>query len=207
MVVWTAGSDGDPEFAEIARTGANAVRIVWTVADGGAAELDRAIANALAQQLIPIPELHDATGNRSRIPAMVDYWVRADVVAVVRKHERNLIVNIANEAGDGNVSAAQFQSDYQSAVSRMRGAGYHVPLMLDAPQWGQNIDVLQTAGPALITPGGAGLVLATGGGHLRGAGPRRSPHVVHRDDGAGRGRAEHLAELGDVADRLVPCTW
>ena len=151
MVVWTAGSDGDPEFAEIARTGANAVRIVWTVADGGAAELDRAIANALAQQLIPIPELHDATGNRSRIAAMVDYWVRSDVVAVVRKHERNLIVNIANEAGDGNVTAAQFQADYQSAVSRMRGAGYHVPLMLDAPQWGQNIDVLQTAGPALIT--------------------------------------------------------
>jgi mannan endo-1,4-beta-mannosidase len=135
---------------EIARTGANSVRIVWTVEDGTAAGLDRAIANALAQQLIPIPELHDATGDRTRIPAMVDWWVRSDVVAVVRKHERNLIVNIANEAGNGTVTAAQFQSDYQTAVSRMRAAGYRVPLMLDAPQWGQNIDVLQAAGPALI---------------------------------------------------------
>jgi mannan endo-1,4-beta-mannosidase len=70
---------------------------------------------------------------------------------VVRKHEQNLIVNIANEAGDGMVTASQYQSDYQTAITRMRQAGYRVPLMLDAPQWGQNIDVLQAAGPALVS--------------------------------------------------------
>lgn len=149
MVVWSGGKDGDPEFAEIAQTGANAVRIVWTVKDGSAAELDRAIGNAVAQKMIPIPELHDATGDRTKIAAMVDFWVREDVVAVARKYEQNLIVNIANEAGAA-VTAAQFQSDYEAAISRMRAAGYHVPLMLDAPQWGQDIDVLQAAGAALI---------------------------------------------------------
>jgi mannan endo-1,4-beta-mannosidase len=151
MIVWSGGKDGVPEFAEIARTGANAVRIVWHTVDGTAAELDRAIGNALGQQLIPIPELHDATGDRTKISAMVDYWVRPDVVAVARKYEQNLIVNIANEAGDGNVTAAQYQSDYETAISRMRAAGYRVPLMLDAPSWGQNIDVLQATGPALVT--------------------------------------------------------
>jgi mannan endo-1,4-beta-mannosidase len=32
----------------------------------------------------------------------------------------------------------------------MRTAGYRTPIVIDAPQWGQNIDVLQAAGPALI---------------------------------------------------------
>ena len=41
MVVWTAGKDGAPEFAEIAKTGANSVRIVWTE-EGTASELDTA---------------------------------------------------------------------------------------------------------------------------------------------------------------------
>jgi mannan endo-1,4-beta-mannosidase len=150
MVVWTGGKDGTPEFAEIARTGANVVRIVWTTVDGNATELDRAIGNAVAQQLIPMPELHDATGNRAGIPAVVDYWVRSDVAAVIRKYEQVALVNIANEAGDGMVTAAQFTSDYTTAINRMRTAGYRVPLILDAPNWGQNIDVLQSAGPGLL---------------------------------------------------------
>lgn len=150
MVVWSSGKDGDPEFTEIAKTGANVVRIVWTVKDGTAAELDRALANAVAAQLIPMPELHDATGDRTKIQAMVDHWIRPDVLNVVRKYEQVLLVNIANEAGDGAVNATQFRSDYETAILRMRTAGYRTPLVIDAPQWGQNIDVLQAAGPALI---------------------------------------------------------
>jgi mannan endo-1,4-beta-mannosidase len=150
MIVWSSGKDGDPELAEIAKTGANVVRIVWTAVDGSAAELDRAIGNAVAQQLIPMPELHDATGDRTRIAAAVDYWVRPDVVAVAQKYEQVLLVNIANEAGDGMVTATQFQSDYETAITRMRTAGYRVPLIIDAPTWGQDIDMLQAAGPALV---------------------------------------------------------
>ncbi|HEY0465373.1 MAG TPA: hypothetical protein VGC79_14260, partial [Polyangiaceae bacterium] len=109
MIVWSPGQDGVPEFAEIAKTGANAVRIVWNE-EGSAAALDVAITNALAQQLIPIIEHHGATGDLTKLAAVVDYWVQPDIVAVLKKHEQNLLLNIANEAGDGMVTAVSFQA-------------------------------------------------------------------------------------------------
>ena len=144
MIVWSPGRDGVPEFAEIAKTGANAVRIVWND-EGTAAELDVAITNALMQQLIPIIEHHGATGDLTKLTTVVDYWVQPDTLAVLKKHEPNLLLNIANEAGDGMVTTASFQAAYQPAITRLRDAGLVLPLVIDAPSWGQNIDVLQAA--------------------------------------------------------------
>lgn len=148
LIVWSPGRDGVPEFGEIAKTGANAVRMVWTD-EGSSSALDRAITNALGQQLIPIIEHHGATGDLSAVPAVVDYWTRDDVVAVLKKHERNLLLNIANEAGDRE-TAADFDATYRTAITRIRDTGVTLPLVIDAPQWGQDIDMLQAAGPGLI---------------------------------------------------------
>jgi mannan endo-1,4-beta-mannosidase len=150
MVVWSGGKDGVPEFAEIARTGANAVRIVWTVTDGTAAELDAAITNALSQKLIPMIELHDATGDFSKLGAVVQHWVTPAVVAVIRKHQQNLLVNIGNEVGDGMVSDSTFETGYKNAITQMRGAGIRPPLVIDGTSWGQNLDQLQAVGPRLV---------------------------------------------------------
>lgn len=148
MIAWSGGRDGVPEFAEIAKTGANAVRIVWTN-EGSANALDIAIKNALAQKLIPMIENHGATGNLAAVPAVVDYWTLPDVVAVLEKHERNVLLNIANEAGDKE-PAADFESTYRTAISRIREAGLAMPLVIDASQWGQDINMLQAVGPSLI---------------------------------------------------------
>jgi mannan endo-1,4-beta-mannosidase len=148
MVVWSAGRDGVPEFAEIAKTGANAVRIVWTN-EGSAAELDQAIINATQQQLIPMVEHHGATGDLSAVPTVVDYWMQPDVLAVLEKHEAYLLLNIANEAG-ATVSQADFESTYTTAIARLRGAGLLLPLVIDGPGWGQDIDMLQATGPTLL---------------------------------------------------------
>lgn len=156
MVVWlSTGNDGMPEYQEIAKTGANSVRIVWNMKDSGASvresasNLDRTITNALAQKLIPIVELHDATGKWELLPSLVDYWTNPDVVAVIKKHEQNLLVNIGNEVGDV-VSDADWEAGYKTAITRMRAAGITVPLIIDASKWGQNIDQLQAVGPALV---------------------------------------------------------
>ena len=151
MVVWTAGKDGAPEFSDIAQTGANSVRIVWNE-DGSADELDTAIANAVAANLIPIVEHHSATGNLPGVTAtVVPYWTRNDVAAVLVKHQANLLINIANEAGDDKVTQEAFESTYKSAITAIRGIGFEGPLVIDGPQWGQDIDRLQASGPALIT--------------------------------------------------------
>ncbi|WP_437779302.1 cellulase family glycosylhydrolase [Sorangium sp. So ce1097] len=149
MVVWlSSGPDGLPEFEEIAKTGANAVRIVWLTTES-AAGLGTAITNALAHKLIPIVELHDATGKWELLPSLVDYWTRPDVVAVIKEHEQNLLVNIGNEVGD-QVDNAAWEAGYKQAITRMREAGITVPLVIDASKWGQNIDQLQAVGPALV---------------------------------------------------------
>jgi len=151
MVVWSEGKDGAPEFTEIALTGANSVRIVWNE-EGTAAQLDTAITGALAAKLIPMVEHHSATGNLPDVAAkVVPYWTQADVVEVLLKHEPNLLLNIANEAGDDMVTQEAFESTYQAAITAIRGTGFKGPLIIDAPQWGQDIDRLQASGPALIT--------------------------------------------------------
>ena len=148
MIIWM-DIDGVPSCREIARTGANAVRIVW-LTDGSAAELDEAISNCVADGLIPLVDLHDGTGDWSMLPELVDYWTSAEVLEVIRKHRRVLLVNIGNEVGDANVTPQQFREEYRLAIERMRAAGIHVPLVIDGTDWGKDIDVLQSEGPALI---------------------------------------------------------
>lgn len=148
MAIWM-DKDGDPSFSEIAKTGANSVRIVWTT-EGTAEELDTVIRNCRVQHMIPMVELHDATGDWSKLPTLVDYWVRSDIVNVLQKHQEYLLINIGNEVGN-EVSEAAFKADYESSVKKMRAAGIHVPLIIDASSYGQNIDILQSCGPYLTT--------------------------------------------------------
>jgi mannan endo-1,4-beta-mannosidase len=148
MICWT-DIDGIPSYEEIARTGANCVRIVWGVSYS-ADQLSTTIYNCRLQNMIPIPELHDATGEWSGLQECVDYWCRSDIVDVITQHQEYLIVNIANECGQ-SVSDSDYRSGYSSAVNQMRNAGIHVPIMIDAPEYGQGIDSLQANGPYLIS--------------------------------------------------------
>jgi mannan endo-1,4-beta-mannosidase len=148
MVIYT-DRDGIPAFPEIAKTGANVVRIVW-LTEGSPEELDVAITNAVNNQLIPLVDCHDSTGEWDNLQVCVDYWVRPDVLAVLKKHEAYLLINIANEAGSSKVQDDKYRAGYALAIWRMRAAGIHVPLIIDSSRWGQDIDGLQENGPYLI---------------------------------------------------------
>ncbi|MBN2807548.1 MAG: cellulase family glycosylhydrolase [Prolixibacteraceae bacterium] len=141
--------NGIPRMAEIAQTGANVVRIVWETR-GTAAQLDLAIQNCIKEKMIPMVEVHDATGEIDKVPMCVDYWTKPDVVDVLLKHEKFLLLNIANEPGNGSVSNSKFRSTYQDAITRIREAGIRVPLVIDGTDWGKNIDMMQAEGPGLI---------------------------------------------------------
>ncbi len=150
MSIWTDASGND--FPEIAKTGANTVRIVWTIKDHPSEEaLDAIIQRAVDEKLIPIIELHDATGILEQVPALVDFWVRPEIVAVLKRHQAHLLLNVGNEAGGSGVPKHRFLEVYQQAISRLRAAGLEMPLMIDAPQWGQNIDLLQATASDLLT--------------------------------------------------------
>ncbi|MBN2737607.1 MAG: discoidin domain-containing protein [Spirochaetales bacterium] len=147
MIVWMDIS-GAQSYSEIAQTGANCVRIVW-LTTASAAQLETTIFNCRSENMIPMVELHDATGDWAKLPSLVDYWVRPDVVEVLKRHEEYLLVNIGNEVGQ-SVSEADYLSGYKNAITRMRNAGINTPLIIDASEYGQGIDMLQAAGPALL---------------------------------------------------------
>jgi mannan endo-1,4-beta-mannosidase len=142
-------------FAEIRKTGANCTRIVWLAnptdqEDASPAGLDRNIRYCINNNMIPMVELHDATGDWSGLQNLVDYWTSSDVVKIIQKHEKYLIINIGNEVGNEQVTNDQFKTGYKSAVSQMRNAGIHVPLVIDAAEWGKNLDMLVSTGQDII---------------------------------------------------------
>jgi mannan endo-1,4-beta-mannosidase len=152
----------DPEgltsFSEIKQTGANTVRIVWAITTDlqpngpatSAATLDTLISNALVNRLIPMIELHDATGNWGRLGELVDYWTQPSVIAIIEKHAQHLFVNIGNEVGDDTVSQEDFAEGYTDAIQRMRAAGIHTPLVIDASDFGKNLTMLNDTAATLL---------------------------------------------------------
>ncbi len=133
---------------EIAKTGANSVRIMWMMWRD-AHLVEDAVAKAIELEMIPILEMHDATGDWNRLGEVVDYWLD-ELLDIVIKYERKLIVNIANEAGNQHVSDRQFLEGYAEVINRMRDAGIRTPLMIDATTWGRNVEQLLRVGPALM---------------------------------------------------------
>ena len=95
-------------------------------------------------------ELHDATGDWKRLQKLVDYWVQPKVVSLIQKHQAYLLVNIGNEVGDDAVKESQFTAGYKNAVKRMREAGIHTPLVIDASDWGKDLDILNATADKLI---------------------------------------------------------
>lgn len=147
MSVWTDASGSS--YPAIASFGSNAIRIVYQTS-GTASGLDTLLSKAEENKMIAMPELHDATGKFDGVAACVNWWVQPDVVAVVKKHEKWTLLNIANEAGDSNVSNATFQSTYTSAITKIRDAGISVPIVIDGTGWGQNVEQLLAVAPALL---------------------------------------------------------
>ena len=153
IVFWDRA--GIVNYPELAKTGANCCRIFWRTGHAPepvmpAADLDETLQNCIKNKMIPMVSVWDATGDWSQLQTCVDYWTRSDVSAVLRKHEKYLLLNIANEAGSNAVGGDEYREKYTTAVQQIRNAGIHVPLVIDADQWGRNGDVLNENGPDLL---------------------------------------------------------
>ena len=141
MFVWSDDIRGEIIYPEIEKSGANIVRIVWTT-EGDFDDLDKNIRNCLEHKMIPMLELHDATGKIEKVPELVDFWIRPEMLDTIERYKKWLIVNIANEAGNSETTRSQFVDTYTSAISRIRGAGVKTPLVIDASNWGQDEEMI-----------------------------------------------------------------
>lgn len=147
MTTWINRSGSTLE--EIAKTGANCARIVALTTDK-AADLETWISLSLRNGMIPMPELHDATGEWAKLGQLFDYWARPDILAVVKKYEASLLLNVGNEVGDNSVTAEMWKAGYAAGIKRLRSAGVKSCIVVDAPGYGQKIDVIRAAGLDLL---------------------------------------------------------
>jgi len=158
----------DLKIDQIAQTGANAVRIVWYWSNPGAnvyynyVALDSAISKCIQHKMIAIVELHDFTcGNSpSSLTNGSGWWTNSSVFPILQKYKQSIIVNIANEALQVNwtsnptTALATYKNTYQNIITNLRSTtGFDFPLMIDAPDCGQNSDAFITSNTAsdLIT--------------------------------------------------------
>jgi mannan endo-1,4-beta-mannosidase len=80
---------------------------------------------------------------------LVAYWTRPQIVQIITAHQDALLVNIGNEVGDDQVGNSKFIDGYSKAVQALRCAGIHTPLVIDAPDFGKNLDVLNATAATL----------------------------------------------------------
>lgn len=127
-------------LSEISQTGANAVRLTfrWLYNRSDPQSVRTALQKSTENHMLAIPSLWDATGDWSKLPFAVDFWTRPEMVAVLREYEDMLLLNIANEAGDGSVTQEDFRQGYAQAIRSMRQAGLHMPLVIDAAGVGRD---------------------------------------------------------------------
>jgi mannan endo-1,4-beta-mannosidase len=157
MTCWTdwvgTARDGLPMFSEMAKTGANTVRIVWTATENTTtAQLEAAITNAEKNGLIPIIENHDQTCNWSdaALNSVLAFWTQPDMVAMIQRHQKDLLLNFANEMGEWGTTPAQYIAGYSRVVKALRTAGIHVPIILDSSKCGQDEVMIPQVGQQLI---------------------------------------------------------
>ena len=127
-------------FEAIAETGSNCIRIVCSNGVQWSEDHDKTVLALINQskknKMIAIVEVHDATGQNDldSLSKAVDYW--CNMASIFEGTEAYCILNIANEwMGDWNTD--RWCEGYVDAVKRIRAAGIHNTILVDAAGWGQ----------------------------------------------------------------------
>lgn len=157
FTIFGRDEDGFPTFRDISSTGANVSRIVWKAAMSNGTRMDPAglevlIKDCVTRNMLAMPELHDATGkdgNSNEWNLIMDYWTSDDVKAIIKKYEKFILLNIANETFAGKVTQ-EWEDLYKSAITTLREVGYKCPLVIDAPRYGRYVEAIISNGRNLL---------------------------------------------------------
>ncbi|WP_020208439.1 cellulase family glycosylhydrolase [Gilvimarinus chinensis] len=151
MFVWSTDPTGERLIPEIAQSGANTLRLVWSYKNANTDDLESLVNRTVEHKMVPVVECHDATGKwGEELQKCVDFWKDPVVFETIESQKRWAILNIANEAGAHDINDQEFVKTYKKAISELRQRGYTVPIMVDAAVWGQDISQLIRTAPQLI---------------------------------------------------------
>lgn len=95
---------------------------------------------------IPMVELHNVTGltDANRLNDMAKFWAGKKAFLTGANVAKHVLINIANEWGDwgmANTDAgrAKWRDAYKTAITTIRDAGIKTTLVIDSPDWGQDL--------------------------------------------------------------------
>jgi mannan endo-1,4-beta-mannosidase len=135
----------------IARSRANAVRVGLYLSSVPTSAYVSTLQTYISDGEVAIPTMFYVPGGRkvlsgdqssADLAATVENWVANFRYYAPLQH--HLIINVANEWGPKN--SPTWASAYQSAIARLRAAGYSAPIMIDTGSWGQDTsDLLRYA--------------------------------------------------------------
>lgn len=109
--------------------------------------------------MIPILEIHNLTGGNDHAEfqtIVMSFWTDPSVLQLIDENKDYLIINLANEYGLVNFTASPaanltaFKNNYISSITAMRNAGVHVPIMIDAPDYGQSSTPLTSIATEIV---------------------------------------------------------
>ncbi len=142
---WGSPTNNIASIAEVPKTQANAVRVVFGPGFGAAspAQREAVVGQYISEGIVPIVEDHGATSQMdlNSLNTVVDRWLDPANVQWLKQDERYIILDIANEWGPVDYTWAQ---GYESAIARLRAAGINCLLMVDAGGYGQGFDDILT---------------------------------------------------------------
>ncbi len=140
-------------IVEVAKSGANCIRLVFQEGMGYDTPAERRVAveESLRNKLVPIVGCWNATGKEdvASLTSCVDFWLLPDSVKLLKQYQDRIILNIANEWGGWN--NALWLSAYSAAIKRIRDAGVDCLIMVDGSgAHGQNPRTARDAGVQLL---------------------------------------------------------
>ncbi len=164
-------NNGNELSAQIIKANPNIVRIQWYNDYGQAsrpayslAHLDSVVSRFRRAGIVSVLELHDVTGKNDAAEfqtRVINWWKSAPVLALLQKHKSHILLNIANEYGpisyppptyalDPNYATkvVAWAATMQDAIVQLRTAGIEVPIMIDACDYGHDMNSLLNNGVA-----------------------------------------------------------
>lgn len=146
--------------SQIIQANPNTVRIQWYVDYGQPSrptytlsDLDSVISRFERAGIVSIVDMHDVTctNNYSGFMDIVQYWTMPEMVALIFKHQKSMMLNLANEYGQVEWTAnpatsyTEWVNDNISGIDSIRNAGIQIPIIIDAPDCAISINRLLDA--------------------------------------------------------------
>jgi hypothetical protein len=144
---WNEGWLAPSFVTEVAKTGANAMRVIPMIAGNsdGRPAVSLAVVEDLIQRGIQGKMLVDVAINGGKDPTV---YLRDDVKALLLRYEKNIVIHAVGEAYESTGLA--WATRVKGVISQLRAGGYKAPLYIMSIDGGRNLPAILQYGPEIL---------------------------------------------------------